>query len=178
MMIAAFLAPLQIFLGDLHGLNTFEHQPQKVAAMEGAWETKNGAPLILFGIPDEETKSNKYEIAIPKLASLILTHDLNGEVKGINDFGADRPRVAPVFYGFRIMVLIGMLMLALAWYTAYKLGCYANRAKQRAVFSGSVPDNICRFANRLYLYLESNGKKSHSGRRIRPERIRTRKECT
>jgi len=121
MMIAAFLAPLQIFLGDLHGLNTFEHQPQKVAAMEGAWETKNGAPLILFGIPDEETKSNKYEIAIPKLASLILTHDLNGEVKGINDFGADRPRVAPVFYGFRIMVLIGMLMLALAWYTAYKL---------------------------------------------------------
>jgi cytochrome d ubiquinol oxidase subunit I len=119
--LAALLTPIQIFIGDLHGLNTFEHQPQKVAAMEGAWETKNGAPLILFGVPDEETRSNKYEISIPKVASLILTHDLNGEVKGINEFGDERPAVAPVFYGFRIMVGIGFAMLFLSWYSAFRL---------------------------------------------------------
>ena len=117
---AALLIPIQIFVGDLHGLNTFEHQPQKIAAMEGVWETEQGAPLLLFAIPDAETQQNHYEIGIPKLASLILTHELNGEIQGINSF-ANSPPVAPLFYGFRIMVGIGILMLLVAWYTAFKL---------------------------------------------------------
>ncbi len=120
---AALLIPIQIFVGDLHGLNTFEHQPQKIAAMEGVWETEQGAPLLLFAIPDTETQKNHYEIGIPKLASLILTHDLNGEIQGINSF-ANSPPVAPLFYGFRIMVGIGILMLLVAWYTAFKLVRY------------------------------------------------------
>ena len=120
---AALLVPIQIFVGDLHGLNTFEHQPQKIAAMEGVWETEQGAPLLLFAIPDTETQQNHYEISIPKLASLVLTHDLNGEIQGINSF-ENAPPVAPLFFGFRIMVGIGILMLLVAWYTAYKLVRY------------------------------------------------------
>ena len=120
---AALLIPIQIFVGDLHGLNTFEHQPQKIAAMEGVWETEQGAPLLLFAIPDTETQQNHYEISIPKLASLVLTHDLNGEIQGINSF-ENAPPVAPLFFGFRIMVGIGILMLLVAWYTAYKLVRY------------------------------------------------------
>jgi cytochrome d ubiquinol oxidase subunit I len=111
----AVLIPVQIFVGDLHGLNTLEHQPQKVAAMEGVWETQRGAPLLLFAWPDEATRSNHFEIAIPKLASFILTHDLDGEIKGLNDFIGEHPPVAPVFWGFRIMVGTGMAMLALSW---------------------------------------------------------------
>ena len=99
---AALLVPIQIFVGDLHGLNTFEHQPQKIAAMEGVWETEQGAPLLLFAIPDTETQQNHYEISIPKLASLVLTHDLNGEIQGINSF-ENAPPVAPLFFGFRII---------------------------------------------------------------------------
>ena len=117
--VAAALTPLQAFVGDLHGLNTFEHQPQKVAAMEGAWDTKNGAPLILFAIPDEQNQRNQFEIAIPKLASLILTHELDGEVKGIKSFGKNRPPVAPVFYAFRIMLAVGFAMIAIAWLSAF-----------------------------------------------------------
>ena len=120
---AALLIPIQILVGDLHGLNTFEHQPQKIAAMEGVWETEQGAPLLLFAIPDTETQQNHYEIGIPKLASLVLTHDLNGEIQGINSF-ENAPPVAPLFFGFRIMVGIGILMLLVAWYTAYKLVRY------------------------------------------------------
>ena len=120
---AALLIPIQILVGDLHGLNTFEHQPQKIAAMEGVWETEQGAPLLLFAIPDTETQQNHYEISIPKLASLVLTHDLNGEIQGINSF-ENAPPVAPLFFGFRIMVGIGILMLLVAWYTAYKLVRY------------------------------------------------------
>lgn len=115
---AALLAPLQAFIGDLHGLNTFEHQPQKVAAMEGVWETQNGAPLLLFAIPDEETRENRFAIGVPRLASLILTHDLNGEIKGLNDFIGEHPPVKPVFYGFRVMVGIGLLMIVIAWWCA------------------------------------------------------------
>ena len=117
---AALLIPVQIFVGDLHGLNTFEHQPQKIAAMEGVWETEQGAPLLLFAIPDEETQQNHYEIGIPKLASLILTHELDGEIQGIKSF-EHHPPVAPLFYGFRIMVGIGVLMLLVSWYAAFKL---------------------------------------------------------
>ncbi|GBL03306.1 cytochrome ubiquinol oxidase subunit I [Glaciecola sp. KUL10] len=118
---AALLAPLQAFVGDLHGLNTLEHQPQKVAAMEGIWETQKGADMLLFAIPDEENRENKFEIGIPKLASLILTHDLNGELQGLNDFEGAYPPVAPVFFSFRIMVGIGLLMIAVAWWCAISL---------------------------------------------------------
>jgi cytochrome bd ubiquinol oxidase subunit I len=116
----AILIPLQILVGDLHGLNTLEHQPAKVAAMEGVWETSRGVPLLLFAVPDEEARTNHAEIGIPKGASLILKHDLEGEIKGLNDFkdatGAfNHPPVAPVFYAFRLMVGVGMLMLLMSW---------------------------------------------------------------
>jgi len=117
--LAAILIPLQILAGDLHGLNTLEHQPAKVAAMEGLWEDTEGAPLLLFAWPDEALRENRYEIAIPKGASLILTHDPNGLVRGLDSFVGEHPRVAPVFFGFRIMVGVGMLMLAVAWTSAW-----------------------------------------------------------
>ena len=118
---AAFLIPIQIFVGDLHGLNTLEHQPAKIAAMEGIWETQRGAPAVLFAIPDKATQSNKFEIAIPKLASLYLTHDINGEVKGIKEFGDKHPPVGPVFWAFRVMVGTGLLMLAVSWFSAWQM---------------------------------------------------------
>lgn len=118
---AALLVPLQIAVGDLHGLNTLEHQPQKIAAMEGVWETEKGAPLLLFAIPDEASRENHFEIGIPYGASLILTHRLDGEIKGLNEFKDEHPPVAPVFYAFRIMVGIGMLMLMVAWIASYQL---------------------------------------------------------
>jgi cytochrome bd ubiquinol oxidase subunit I len=109
------LAPLQPVLGDLHGLNTLKHQPQKIAAIEGLWETQKGAPLILFAIPDRDQEKNHYILEIPKLSSLILTHDLDGEVKGLKAFSKeDRPPVEGVFFSFRIMVSIGLLMLLTA----------------------------------------------------------------
>ncbi|MBD1583681.1 cytochrome ubiquinol oxidase subunit I [Pseudoalteromonas sp. S16_S37] len=119
--VAALLAPLQMFVGDLHGLNTFEHQPQKVAAMEGVWETEKGAPLLLFAIPNEQTKSNDFEIAIPNMASIILTHEKNGEIKGLNEFPNATPPVKPVFFGFRIMVGMGLLMIVVALYFRFTL---------------------------------------------------------
>jgi cytochrome d ubiquinol oxidase subunit I len=118
--VAAILIPVQIFVGDLHGLNTLKHQPAKLAAMEGIWETQAGVPAVLFAIPDQATQSNKYEIAIPKLASFYLTHDWNGEVKGIKDF-AEHPPVGPVFWAFRIMVGVGLLMLAVSWFASYEM---------------------------------------------------------
>jgi cytochrome d ubiquinol oxidase subunit I len=111
------LAPLQVFVGDAHGLNTLEHQPAKLAAMEGHWETNydEGMPLYLFGIPDMQEERTKYAIAIPNLGSLILTHSMNGTVKGLKDFAPeDRPNSTVVFWSFRIMVSLGMLMLLLA----------------------------------------------------------------
>lgn len=113
--VAMILTPLQIFIGDLHGLNTLEHQPQKIAAMEGVWHTEKGAPLLLFAVPDEQEKTNHFELAIPNMASFILTHDLQGEIKGLNEFAGDHPPVAPVFYAFRVMVGVGMLMLLISW---------------------------------------------------------------
>ncbi|HEY8607754.1 MAG TPA: cytochrome ubiquinol oxidase subunit I [Noviherbaspirillum sp.] len=108
----ALMVPLQIVFGDLHGLNTLEHQPAKVAAMEGLWETERGVAASLFAIPDEEAETNHFEIAIPKLASLYLTHDIDGEVKGLKEWPReDRPPVAIVYFAFRIMVGIAMLML-------------------------------------------------------------------
>ena len=119
--VAAALIPLQIVVGDQHGLNTLRHQPAKIAAMEGIWETQKGAPAVLFAMPDKATQTNKYEIAIPKLASLYLTHDWNGEIKGIKDFGDQHPPVAPVFWAFRIMVGVGMLMLAVSWLGSWQV---------------------------------------------------------
>jgi cytochrome d ubiquinol oxidase subunit I len=105
-------------MGDLHGLNTLEHQPQKIAAMEGIWETERGAALRLFAIPDQEERTNHYEITIPKLTSLILTHEWDGEVKGLNEF-EHHPPVAPVFFAFRIMIGVGVLMLIVSWTGAW-----------------------------------------------------------
>jgi cytochrome d ubiquinol oxidase subunit I len=109
------LAPLQLLLGDMHGLNTFEHQPAKIAAMEGHWETRAGAPLILFAWPDMEAELNHLEIAVPKLGSVILTHDSEGVVRGLKEWPpSDRAYVPLVFWAFRIMVGIGVLMIAVA----------------------------------------------------------------
>ena len=119
--LAAMLIPLQIVVGDLHGLNTLEHQPAKLAAMEGIWKTEKGAPAVLFAIPDEEKRENRYEIAIPKLASLYLVHDLDGEVKGLDQFEGNHPPVKPVFFAFRVMVGTGMLMLLASWLGAWQL---------------------------------------------------------
>ena len=113
--LGALLIPLQIVVGDMHGLNTLEHQPQKVAAMEAVWQTERGAPLLLFALPDEATRSNRFEIGIPRGASLILTHDTQGEIRGLDDFKGVHPPVAPLFFGFRIMVGTGVLMLAASW---------------------------------------------------------------
>ena len=113
MIMAILVAPFQAVMGDLHGLNTLKHQPAKVAAMEGIWETERGAALKLFGWPDQAEEKTKYALEIPKLSSLILTHDLNGEVKGLKEWPQDqRPPVAWVFWSFRVMVGIGVLMVS------------------------------------------------------------------
>lgn len=117
----AIVAPAQLVVGDIHGLNTFEHQPEKVAAMEGTWETKSGAPLLLFAIPSMEQERNFMEIGIPYGASLILTHSLDGEVHGLKDWAPeDRPNMPIVFWAFRIMVAIGLLMIVMALVGAWK----------------------------------------------------------
>lgn len=114
MWMAALVAPIQILAGDQHGLNTLEYQPAKIAAMEGHYDTHAGAPLILFGIPNDEAEVTRYQIAIPKLGSLILTHHLDGEVKGLKAFPKDqRPPAEIVFWSFRLMVGIGFLMLGI-----------------------------------------------------------------
>ena len=118
--LGAILMPVQILMGDLHGLNTLEHQPAKVAAMEGNWDTGGNVPLLLFALPDEAARENRAEIAIPNGASLILTHKADGVVPGLNDFVTEEgevlhPPVAPVFYAFRVMVGTGVAMLALSW---------------------------------------------------------------
>ena len=118
--LAAVLVPLQVLVGDLHGQNTLEHQPQKIAAVEALWQTEKGATLTLVGIPDESQKKNLYAIEIPKALSVILKHDPNAEIKGLNEF-KDRPPVAPVFFAFRIMVGVGVLMLALAWFGSWAM---------------------------------------------------------
>ncbi|MBN8223631.1 MAG: cytochrome ubiquinol oxidase subunit I [Xanthomonadales bacterium] len=118
--LGALLIPVQIAVGDLHGLNTLEHQPAKLAAMEGIWRTENGAPAVLFAVPNEAARRNDYEIAIPKLASLYLVHDLDGQVQGLDRF-ADHPPVRPVFYAFRVMVGVGLLMLLSSWLGAWQL---------------------------------------------------------
>ena len=113
--LAFLFAPLQIFIGDLHGINTFKHQPLKIAALEGRWDTERGAPLTLFALPDPKNETNRFAIEIPKLGSLILTHEWNGEIIGLKSVPKkDRPNVPLMFFTFRIMVGIGFWMLLLA----------------------------------------------------------------
>jgi len=113
--LAALLIPLQIFVGDQHGLNTLEYQPQKIAAIEAVWETQRGAPLLLFAVPDDSARTNHFEIAIPRLASLILTHRVDGEIRGLNAFPGRHPPALPLFFAFRAMVGTGVLMLLASW---------------------------------------------------------------
>jgi cytochrome d ubiquinol oxidase subunit I len=119
--VAAVLIPLQIVAGDMHGLNTLRHQPAKIAALEGIWHTERGAPLTLFALPNEEAKRNDFAIAIPRAGSLILAHDADAEIKGLAEFGADIPPVMPLFFGFRIMVGVGVLMLLTSWSIAWAM---------------------------------------------------------
>lgn len=115
-------APLQVVIGDMHGLNTLEHQPAKVAAMEGHWENQPGesVPLILFGLPDMEAEMTRYKIEIPVLGSLILTHKLDGQYPGLKDFPReDRPNASIIFWTFRVMVGLGFLMILLAVWSAF-----------------------------------------------------------
>lgn len=120
MLMAAVVAPIQIVAGDMHGLNTLEHQPAKIAAMEGHFETQQGAPLILFGIPDMEEEETKYAIEIPKLGSLILTHDLDGTLQGLKAWPPEeRPNSLILFWAFRVMVAIGLAMAGLGLWTLW-----------------------------------------------------------
>ncbi|NKE65192.1 cytochrome ubiquinol oxidase subunit I [Ramlibacter sp. RBP-2] len=118
---AALAIPVQIFVGDLHGLNTLEHQPAKIAAIEGVWHTEKGVALTLFGWPNEQERRTDYAIQVPKLASLILAHDADAELKGLDEFPDAHPPVAPVFWSFRVMVGMGLLMLAVSWSCAWTL---------------------------------------------------------
>ncbi len=120
--IAAVIAPLQIAAGDLHGLNTLEHQPAKIAAIEAIWKTERAVPLVLFALPDEARKRNDFAVQLPKGASLVLKHDPDAEIKGLDAFAPDIPPVAPLFFGFRLMVAVGVAMLVLAW-----AGAWASR---------------------------------------------------
>ena len=142
--LAALLIPLQIVVGDLHGINTFHHQPAKLAAMEGLWETQRAAPAVLFAIPDEAAQANRYELAIPGLASLYLGHSTATEVRGLKEFPGAHPPVAPVFWAFRLMVGIGILMLVVSWSAFWQLlrhgrpGPLVGRALVAMTFSGWV----------------------------------------
>jgi cytochrome bd ubiquinol oxidase subunit I len=137
MWMAAIVTPIQILVGDMHGLNTFEHQPAKIAAMEGHFETHtDGAPLILFGLPDDEAETTHFAIEIPKLGSLILTHDLNGEIKGLKEWDRrDRPPALIPFITFRVMVGLGLLMLAVGLWSLWcrwRKTLYSNTWLHRA----------------------------------------------
>jgi len=133
--VAALVAPLQVVAGDLHGLNTLEHQPIKVAAMEGHFDTVRGAPFILFGLPDEAAGITRAAVKIPKAGSLILTHDLNGEVVGLNAWPkTEWPNVAVVFWSFRLMVGLGLLMVlagAISLWLRYRKTLFNARTFQR-----------------------------------------------
>jgi cytochrome bd ubiquinol oxidase subunit I len=110
----AILAPLQLAVGDLHGLNTLQHQPAKIAAIEAHWDGSKAAPFVIFAWPDEKEERNRYEISVPNVGSLILTHDWEGTFPGLLDFKPqDRPPVVPVFFAFRIMLACGFTMIGI-----------------------------------------------------------------
>ncbi len=121
LVMAIVLAPLQVFIGDMHGLNTREHQPAKIAAIEAIWHTEKGVPFTLFALPDEQTRSNRFAIEIPYAASLVLTHHIDGEVEGLDHFAGAHPPVAPLLFAFRVMVGIGLLMIAQAWWLGWRV---------------------------------------------------------
>jgi cytochrome d ubiquinol oxidase subunit I len=138
----AILVPLQVLVGDQHGLNSLEHQPSKIAAVEANWETQRHMPLLLFAWPDEAAERNAMEIAIPDLGSLILAHDVNGVVPGLKDFKReDRPPVAIPFFSFRLMVGIGLVMLALtiAGLVYWRRGRLASAARFQALCLAASP---------------------------------------
>lgn len=122
LVLAAVLAPVQVTVGDQHGLNTLEHQPAKIAAIEAIWKTERGVPLVLFAVPNEEQRRNDFAIEIPVGASLLLKHEADAELKGIDAYAPDAAPVTPVFFAFRAMVGIGVLMLLAAW-----IGTWATR---------------------------------------------------
>lgn len=134
---AMFFAPLQVVIGDLHGLNTLKHQPAKVAAMEGIWETRTGAPFTVFGFPDEATRTTGFALEIPYAASWILTHDIHGEVRGLNEFEGEHPPVAAVFWSFRVMVGVGMLMILVAWWAGWELFKRKQKPSDRLLTAAS-----------------------------------------
>ncbi|MCA3821461.1 MAG: cytochrome ubiquinol oxidase subunit I, partial [Burkholderia sp.] len=130
------LAPLQAVIGDQHGINTLKHQPAKIAAIEGLWETeKGGTPLNLFGIPDMKAETTRYAVKVPHLGSLILTHSWDGEIRGLKEFPPeDRPNSTIVFWSFRIMVGLGFAMIglaALAWFLRRRGRLYESKWFQR-----------------------------------------------
>jgi cytochrome d ubiquinol oxidase subunit I len=127
-LLAAVLAPLQAWVGDLHGLNTLEQQPAKIAAVEAIWKTRNGVALVLFAIPNEQARRNDYAIEVPKLGSLILRHDADAEVKGMDVYTEHAP-VAPVFFAFRAMVGVGVLMIGISWFSAFVL--YRKKSRNK-----------------------------------------------
>lgn len=134
-----FLAPAQAVVGDFHGLNTLEHQPTKVAAMEGHWETSSNVPLLLFAIPDQEAQTNHLEIGIPNLASIILTHSPDGVIPGISEAAPEeQPPVIIVFWAFRVMVGIGLLMIATAF-----IGLLMRRKGRVYEHSGYLKALVC-----------------------------------
>ena len=119
--IALVIAPLQLVVGDFYGLHVLEHQPAKIAAVEGIWNTEKGADFTIIGIPDEEERKTHFALKLPNVASLVLTHDLNGEVKGLNEFENKHPPVAIIFYSFRVMIGVGLLMILVAVWGAWRL---------------------------------------------------------
>jgi cytochrome d ubiquinol oxidase subunit I len=142
----AVLVPLQMLIGDQHGLNTRRYQPAKLAAIEARWDTGSGVPLTLFALPDQTGEQNKYAIEVPYLGSLILTHSLDGTIQGLKDFPADqRPPVAIVFFAFRIMVGLAALMLlmvSVGWWLRYRSSLFYSvwylRACQLAIPIGFI----------------------------------------
>lgn len=137
MLMVLVSAPLQLLIGDLHGINTLEHQPAKLAAMEGHWENHpgEGVPFIVFGIPDMEEERTRYALAVPNLGSLILTHSLDGHYPGLKEFAPeDRPNATIVFWTFRVMVGLGLLMIALGLAAAWaflRRRLYTSRSLMR-----------------------------------------------
>lgn len=144
LVMAAILAPIQAFVGDQHGLNTRQYEPAKIAAVEAIWHTGKGVPLTLIGLPDEKLKTTRFAIEIPQAGSLILTHSWDGEVQGLDEFAGDHPPVAVVFWAFRIMVGMGMLMITVAWcasWSVFRNGVpsdFALRALSLMTFAGWV----------------------------------------
>jgi cytochrome d ubiquinol oxidase subunit I len=150
---AAIAIPLQIVAGDQHGLNTLEHQPAKIAAIEGIWHTEKGAPLTLFGWPNEKEGRTDFAIQVPKLASLILAHDADAELKGLDAFPNAHPPVAPVFWSFRVMVGMGVLMLLVSWSSAWTLW----RGRRLAANAGRMPLLLSRWQLRLLTAMTFSG---------------------